>query len=124
VSCLLAACGNNNAEREAKLAAMTAQERAIQTVLDQKCLKCHTLPDAKGNLDLSEPKNLLPRIASAQLFDDISLYNMLMGDSTIVEHAPKEFQLQQSEIDMIRRWVLSEHSDIVPDSVRTQQQGS
>ncbi|HOF60488.1 MAG TPA: hypothetical protein PK251_05475 [Candidatus Latescibacteria bacterium] len=124
MGCALIACGNNNAEREAKLAAMSAQEREIQKVLDQKCVKCHTAPDAKGNLDLTEPKNLLPLISSTQLFDDIALYNMLMGDSTIAEHAPKEFQLQQSEVDMIRRWVLSEHSDLVPDSVRAQQQGT
>lgn len=122
--CALAACGNNKAEREAKLAAMTEQERAIQLVLDKKCVKCHTAPDAKGNLDLTEPKNLLPLISSNQLFDDFALYTMLMGDSTIAEHAPKEFQLEQGEVDMIRRWVLSEHSNMVPDSVRALQQGT
>jgi len=117
---LLAACGQTEAEkqRQARLARMTPQERRIQEVLDRRCVKCHMPPDAKKNLDLTDPLNLLPLINSDLIFDDIAVYNMLMGDSSIVEHQREEYQLKQNEIDMIRRWILTEHPEHGPQGVR------
>ena len=109
----VAACGQSEAEKErqARLASLSPQARGVQDVLDKRCVKCHTPPDAKKNLDLTEPHYLLPLINSEFIFDDTRLYNMLMGPDTIKEHAPPEFQLKQDEIDMIRRWVLTEHPE-------------
>jgi len=114
----LSACGGSDAERKAQLAAMTPQERRIQEVLDLRCVKCHTPPDAKKNLDLTNPKYLLPLINSEFLFDDVAVYNMLMGDSAIVEHQKPEFQLKFDEIKLVRDWVLSEHPEIMIDTTK------
>lgn len=123
---LLAACGQSEAEkeREARLAALTPQERRVQSILDQRCVKCHTPPDAKKNLDLTDPHYLLPLINSELIFDDIAVYNMLMGDSSIVEHQPGEFQLKQDEIDLIRRWILTEHPEHGPHGEHTPETSS
>jgi hypothetical protein len=113
---LIGACGQSEAEKahQARLAAMSPLERRIQEVLDHRCVKCHMPPDAKKNLDLTEPRNLLPLINSELLFDDIAVYNMLMGDSSIAEHKAPEYQLKQDEIDLVRRWVLAEHPERAP----------
>ena len=76
---LLAACGQTEAEkqRQARLVRMTPQERRIQEVLDRRCVKCHMPPDAKKNLDLTDPLNLLPLINSDLIFDDIAVYSVL-----------------------------------------------
>jgi len=114
---LFVGCGKKtDAEREARLAAMTPQERQIQAVLDERCVKCHMPPNPGGKVELTEPRHLLPLINSARLYDDIAVYRMLMGDSTVAEHAPAKYQLQQSEIDLIRQWVLTEHREILPDT--------
>lgn len=118
VGSLVLACGESQAEKErlARLAQMSPQERKIQEVLEVRCVKCHTPPDAKKNLDLTDPHNLLPLLNSELLFDDLAVYRMLMGPDTIAEHAKSEFQLKQDEIDMVRRWVLSEHPEHAPSA--------
>ncbi len=109
---LLSGCGES---REEQLAKMSPRDRAIQVVLDQRCIKCHTPPNADAGLDLTKPANLLQLIETQKLFDDQAMYRMLMGDSTIAEHDRPDFQLVVAEIDQIREWVLDEHRDILPE---------
>lgn len=113
---IVVACGQSEAdkERQARLASLSPQARGVQDVLDVRCVKCHTPPDAKKNLDLTEPQYLLPLINSEFIFDDMAVYRMLMGPDTIKEHEPEEFRLKQDEIDMIRRWILTEHPEYGP----------
>lgn len=112
----LTSVGCGDAEREARLAAMSPRGRAIQQVLDLRCIRCHTPPNHEGELILTEPIHLLSLIDNTRIFDDIAVYNMLMGDSTITEHEREEFRLTQKEVDNVREWVLSEHREILPDT--------
>lgn len=113
---LLAGCGDS--EREARIAAMSAKERFVNAVIENKCIRCHTPPNPTGKAIITEPAHLVKFINSDQIFDDIALYNSIMGGPDIPEHNRQEFQPTQSEMDSIRTWVLTEYSRMFPDSVR------
>ncbi len=116
---LFAGCGRAETEEEraARYAAMTPMERTVQEVLDMRCLKCHMPPDPEGKILLNHPKYLIPLLNSDKLFDDLAMYKMLLGDTTISDHRRGESRITFEEVAMIRDWVLTEHSEIMmPDT--------
>ena len=114
---LWAGCGGETeAERAARYAAMTPMEQQVQTVLDKRCIKCHMPPDPEAKLNLMHPEYLLPLLSSERLFDDIAVYVMLLGDTTLAEHRRDEARITFDEIALIRDWVLTEHQEMFADS--------
>jgi len=111
---IIVGCGD--AEREARLAQMSPQERFVQDVLDRRCVKCHTPPNPTGKAVLTEPKHLIPMITGDVLLDDLALYNNIMGGPNIPEHNREEYKPTPAEIDSIRSWALTEYRDRFPEA--------
>ena len=106
-----------NADREARIAAMSPRERFVNDVIERRCIKCHIPPNPTGKAIITEPAHLVKFIDSEQIFDDIALYNSIMGGPDIPEHDRIEFKPTQSEMDSIRTWVLDEYERMFPDSI-------
>ena len=104
---------------------MAPKERYVNDVIERRCLKCHVPPNPSGKAIITEPAHLIRFINSDQIFDDVALYNSIMGGPDIPEHNREEFQPTQNEMDSIRTWVLTEYSRMFPDSVlfEAQQRG-
>ena len=112
----LTGCGDS--ERKARIAAMSERERFVNDIIEKRCIRCHTPPNPTGKAIITEPAHLLRFIDSDQIFDDIALYNAIMGGPDIPEHDRKEYQPTQAEMDSIRNWVLIEYARMIPDSIR------
>ncbi len=120
---IIGGCGSS--ERAARVAAMAPKERFVNDVIERRCIKCHVPPNPSGKAIITEPAHLIRFINSDQIFDDVALYNSIMGGPDIPEHNREEFQPTQLEMDSIRTWVLTEYSRMFPDSVlyEAQQRG-
>ena len=116
-------CGDS--DRDARIAAMSPREQFVNSVIERRCIKCHVPPNPSGKAILTEPAHLVKFINSDQIFDDMALYNSIMGGPDIAEHNRQEFQPTQAEMDTIRTWVLVEYRRMFPDSVlnRAEQHG-
>ena len=103
--------GGEDAQNEARLAQMSAKERYVQDVLTRRCVRCHRTPEDEGKVVLTEPSHLLARINVSHVFDDIALYNAIMGGPNVPAHDRAEFRPTQTEINAIREWILERNPD-------------
>ena len=110
VGLFFAGCGGNS-EREARLAQMSPKERFVQDVLDRRCVRCHRTPQDEGRVVITEPAHLLARINVSHVFDDIALYNVIMGGPSIPAHERDEYKPTQQEVNAIREWILERNPD-------------
>jgi|SaaInl4_150m_RNA_FD_contig_41_391154_length_1008_multi_1_in_0_out_0_2 hypothetical protein len=117
---LTGGCGGS--DRDARVAAMGSREAFVNDVIERRCIKCHVPPNPSGKAILTEPAHLVKFINSDQIFDDMALYNSIMGGTNIPEHNRQEFQPTQAEMDTIRTWVLVEYKRMFPDSVLNEAQ--
>jgi uncharacterized membrane protein len=85
----------------------TGEYCAVYTILESKCLNCHSSNNPEGSLDLSTYEEIIS--SNVIDFDDLESSILLTRIADELDPMPPESntQLNENEIQVITNWVLN-----------------